>query len=137
SATHGAAVARHFRQKCDPADAWLPCKPARYMTVNFRSMCVLRDPLTPFAVRAVENIDIGVSANARDHPSAGILPEREGVASIFLGRMAGHGSQPVAIAGKCREVIVVEEVDGRIDDRFLAVVTFDEIEEYLHFTAHG
>ena len=61
--------------------------------------------------------------HARNHAGPGVLPEGEGVAAVFLARMAGDRAQPVGIAAEGRQVVVVEEVDRGVDDRLLAVMS--------------
>ena len=51
--------------------------------------------------------------------------------------MAGDGAQPVGIAAEAGQAVVVEEIDGSVDDRLLAVVLLDDLQEGAHLAAHG
>src|SRR5262245_36724140 len=82
-------------------------------------------PLFPGGLAAVEGVDVGIAAHARHHARAGVLPEGEGMAPIFVVRVPGDRAQPVGVVAEGGKVVVLEEIDRGVDDRRLAVVALD------------
>ncbi len=57
--------------------------------------------------------------------------------SVFFVRMTGDGAQPERIIRHLPQIVVIEEIDRRVDDRALAVMFFQRLQENAHFLAHN
>src|SRR5690606_22949804 len=57
--------------------------------------------------------------------------------AVLLVRMTGNGAQPERIVSHLPQVVVIEEIDCRVNDRALAVMLFQRLQEDAHFLAHN
>src|SRR5690606_36336049 len=89
--------------ECDVTSETAPCAPAH-----------------PVRLGAREGVEVDRPRDALHHAGSGVLPEAPVLTGIGLARMAGHGAEPEFLSPEATEVVVGEEVDGRVDDRALA-----------------
>src|SRR5688572_2521124 len=74
---------------------WMSARPSRATADCLPSPRIRLQPLLPGGHVAVEDVDVGVAADARNDAGSRVLPEGERVVGIFVGRVAGDGAQPV------------------------------------------
>src|SRR5690606_37597726 len=94
-------------------------------------------PGPPLGGGAVEDVDVGIALYTGHFAGTGVLPEQEALAVVDLVWMIGHRTQPPVIAFELAQTVLVVEIDRRVNDRALAVVTLDDVEENLHLALDG
>src|SRR5690606_12804571 len=93
-------------------------------------------PIAPLCGATIKDIDVGVAFNTRHDAGPGILPEQEGAPVAADVGERGHGAQPPVGAVKVVDAVVHVEIDGRVDDRPLAIVAREHVQETTHFGLH-
>ena len=112
-----------------------PCHPSvpAFRTASAR---VLPEPFAPLRLRSRKGVDVGVALDAVHHAGACVLPEGPGMVRIDVLRVRRHRAQPELVALEMAVEVLAVEIDRGVDDRALAVITTDDVEPGLHFSAH-
>src|SRR5690606_31461380 len=96
------------------------------------SVGVTRHPVVPVTLAAIEGVEVDLLAHALGETGAGILPEHPVSSRIDLGGMRRHRAQPERVILERALQVVLIEIGRGIDDRLLAVMAFDLLDEDAH-----
>src|SRR5690606_33557201 len=100
------------------------------------SVGVTVHPVVPVTLATVESVEVDLLAHALGETSAGILPEHPVSSRIDFGGMRRHRAQPERVILERTLQVVLIKVGRGIDDRLLAVMAFDLLDEDAHFLQH-